>query len=57
MPTNSAPYHCRKCLRTDACGYHGILVFEGYPPPMCRHNDKPGKPCHLEPERMVPVKK
>lgn len=53
---NSTPYRCVPCMAEEGCGYHGQLVFEGYKPPLCKHNEKPGKPCHANPVRMTPVK-
>jgi hypothetical protein len=58
MTTNSVPYHCRKCIKPAGCGYHGILAFvvEGkVTAPTCDHHKRPGKQCHDEAERMVPV--
>ena len=52
----STPHFCPLCVQPGACGYHGILVFEGGKIPTCRHNEKPGKPCHPEPVKMVPVR-
>jgi hypothetical protein len=42
-------------MSEEACGYHGVLVFEDGKAPLCRHNEKPGRPCHKNPVRMVPV--
>jgi len=57
--TASIPYHCTHCLQPEACGYHGLLVFEGDDgrrvAPTCDHHKKPGKPCHTKPVKMVPV--
>ncbi len=50
----SVPHRCPACLEPNACGFHGILVFEDARAPLCRHNEKPGKACHTEPVRMVP---
>jgi hypothetical protein len=51
----SVPHRCPDCMGREACGYNGILVREGERVPMCDHNEKPGKPCHNERVKMVPV--
>lgn len=51
----TTPYYCPHCMTPGACGYHGQLVFGDSAPPMCNHNEKPGKPCHDTPIKMVPV--
>jgi hypothetical protein len=61
MTSKSTPYFCPACTRSGACGYNGILVFEGDDTPSCRHNEPnrppgpPGRPCHDQAIQMVPV--
>ena len=55
MKASSIPHRCLECSKPEACGVHGILVFDGGKAPLCRHNEKPGKPCHPGPVRMEPV--
>jgi hypothetical protein len=52
---DSVPYSCPQCLSPDACGFHGILVFEGGKAPTCHHNDyeEGTKACHPEAVRMT----
>ena len=60
MPVRSIPYRCLDCMTPDACEFNGVLVFETkHRPlevPVCKHDEKPGKPCHPEPVFMVPSK-
>jgi hypothetical protein len=55
MPT-SVPHRCPECIKPEACGYNGQLVFGKGGVPTCNHNEKPGKVCHEQPVKMVPVK-
>ena len=51
----SVPYRCPACMNPEACGFNGLLVFgKKTGAPVCRHNEKPGKPCHEEPVKMEP---
>lgn len=60
MP-KSIPFFCPECVRPGACGFHGILGFEGQDPPICNHNERPAKGskekpavCHETAIMMVP---
>jgi hypothetical protein len=51
----SIPYRCPACMKPEACGFNGQLVFgRKTNAPTCRHNEKPGKPCHEGPVKMEP---
>ena len=61
MVSRHVPYHCPLCTRPGACGFNGLLVFEGDDAPTCRHDQnalmdiKPQKACHPNPTTMVPT--
>lgn len=52
----SVPHRCPECMKPGACGFNGQLVFGKSGVPSCMHHQKPGKPCHEGPVKMVPSK-
>jgi hypothetical protein len=49
------PHRCPACMGPDACGFNGQLVLpvDFGKPPVCDHNEKPGRQCHPEPITMI----